>query len=175
MISRYVLDTGALIAAERGKERAARFFRLAHIGRARLVVPLPVVAEWWRGRTDVRDAILGATSVVASVEAAKTAGLALARMRNFDGKVTIDAIVIATAALLDAVVITGDVADFDRLAAHFPGARPPAKRPNRLARKMRPPAKRPNRLAREMLPPAKRPSRLARKMRPPAKPTNRLA
>jgi predicted nucleic acid-binding protein len=121
VIPRYVLDAGALIAAERGKERAARFFRLAHVGRARLVVPLPVVAEWWRGRTDIRDAILGATSVVASVDAAKAAGVALARIRNVDGRMTVDAIVMATAALLDAVVVTGDVADFGRLEAHFPG------------------------------------------------------
>jgi len=121
VIARYVLDTGALIAAERGKERAARFFRLAHVGRARLVVPLPVVAEWWRGRTDVRDAILGAASVVASVDAAKAAGLALAHIRNVDGAMTVDAIVMATAALLDAVVVTADVADFRLLAAHFPG------------------------------------------------------
>jgi predicted nucleic acid-binding protein len=121
VIPRYVLDTGALIAAERGKERAARFFRLAHIGRARLVVPLPVVAEWWRGRTDLRDSILAATSVVASVDAAKAAGVALAHIGNVDGTVTVDAIVLATAALLAAVVVTGDVADFSRLAGHFPG------------------------------------------------------
>jgi predicted nucleic acid-binding protein len=121
VIPRYVLDTGALVAAERGKERAARFLRLAHIGRARLFVPLPVVAEWWRGRTDIRDALLGATSVVASVEAAKAAGLALARIKDVDAKLTVDAIVIATAAILDAVVVTGDVADFIRLGAHFPG------------------------------------------------------
>ena len=121
MIPRYVLDTGALIAAERGKGRAARFFRLAHIGRARLVVPLPVVAEWWRGRTDVRDAILGAATIVASIDAVKAAGLALAHIRSADGRMTIDAIVMATAALLDAVVVTADVADFGRLAMHFPG------------------------------------------------------
>jgi predicted nucleic acid-binding protein len=121
VIPRFVLDTGALIAAERGKERAARFFRLAHVGRARLLVPLPVVAEWWRGRMDVRDTILGATSIVASVDAAKAAGLALAQIRNVDGRMTVDAIVMATAALLDAVVVTGDVADFGRLAAYFPG------------------------------------------------------
>jgi predicted nucleic acid-binding protein len=116
-----VLDTGALIAAERGKDRATRFFRLAHVGRARLIVPFPVIAEWWRGRSDLRDAILGATSVVASIDAAKAAGLALARIRRVDGRMTIDAIVMATAALLDAVVVTGDIADFDRLATHFPG------------------------------------------------------
>jgi len=121
VIMTYVLDTGALISAERGKERAARFFRLADIGRARLVVPLPVVAEWWRGRSDARDTILAATRVVASVDAAKAAGIALARLKNVDGKLTIDALVMATAALLDAVVVTGDPGDFERLGAHFPG------------------------------------------------------
>ncbi len=122
MIPTYVLDTGALIAAERGKERAARFFRLAHIGRARLVVPLPVIAEWWRGRTDARDHLLAATRIVASVDAAKAAGIALGRLKDVDSKLTVDAVVMATAALLDAVVVTGDRRDFDRLGAHFPGA-----------------------------------------------------
>jgi len=117
----YVLDTGALVSAERGKERAVRFFRLAHIGRARLIVPLPVVAEWWRGRSDRREAILASTRVVASVEAAKAAGSALARMKDADASLTIDALVMATAALLDAVVVTGDRVDLERLGAHFPG------------------------------------------------------
>jgi predicted nucleic acid-binding protein len=121
VITTYVLDTGALVSAERGKERAARFFRLAQIGRAHLVVPLPVVAEWWRGRTDVREAVLAATRVVASVDAAKTAGVALARLKGVDAKLTVDALVMATAALLDAVVVTGDAGDFERLGAHFPG------------------------------------------------------
>ena len=75
MIARYVFDSGALIAAERGKERAARFLRLVRIGRARVLVPLPVIAEWWRGRTDAREEILASTQVVASLEAAKAAGL----------------------------------------------------------------------------------------------------
>lgn len=121
MTPRYVLDTGALIAAERGKERAARFLRLAHIGAARLVVPLPVIAEWWRGRTDQREEILGATEVVASVEITKAAGIALARAKDVDSRLTVDAIVIATAAILGAAIVTSDPKDFDRLAAHFPG------------------------------------------------------
>ena len=33
----------------------------------------------------------------------------------------VDAMVMATAALMDAVVVTGDVEDFDRLSQHFPG------------------------------------------------------
>ncbi|HEY2516866.1 MAG TPA: PIN domain-containing protein [Polyangiaceae bacterium] len=121
MIATFVLDTGALVSAERGKERVARFFRLAHIGRAQLVVPLPVVAEWWRGRTDAREAVLAATRIVASLEAAKAAGLALAKLKGVDANLTIDAVVMATAALLDAVVVTGDPSDFERLGAHFPG------------------------------------------------------
>ena len=120
MIPKYVLDSGALISAERGKERASRFFRLASIGRARLVVPLPVIAEWWRGRTDARDGILSATQVVASIAAAQAAGVALARMKDVDAAKTIDAFVMATAALLDAIVVTGDPADFAALAPHFP-------------------------------------------------------
>ena len=117
----YVFDTGALIAAERGKERAARFLRLVRIGRARILVPLPVVAEWWRGRTDAREEILAATRVVATVEIAQTAGVALAQTKDVHAGVTIDAIVMATAALLDAIVVTGDPRDFERLSAHFPG------------------------------------------------------
>ena len=121
MIARYVFDSGALIAAERGKERAARFLRLVRIGRARVLVPLPVIAEWWRGRTDAREEILASTQVVASLEAAKAAGVALARMKRVDAKLTIDAIVMATAALTDAIVVTGDASDFDVLASHFVG------------------------------------------------------
>lgn len=118
---RYVFDAGALIAAERGKERARRFLRLVRLGRARILVPLPVIAAWWRGRSDTRAEILAATEVVASVDAAKAAGVALARAKGVDAGLTIDAIVLATAALADGIVVTGDAADFERLAAHFPG------------------------------------------------------
>ncbi|MEO8903853.1 MAG: PIN domain-containing protein [Polyangiaceae bacterium] len=116
-----MFDTGALIAAERGKERAARFLRLVRIGQARILVPLPVIAEWWRGRTDAREEILAASQVVASVEVAKAAGVALARLKDVDAKLTVDAIVMATAALMDAVVVTGDPRDFERLATQFSG------------------------------------------------------
>lgn len=121
MTLKYVFDTGALISAERGKERAARFLRLVRIGRAHIVIPLPVIAEWWRGRTQAREEILAAGQIVASLEAVQAAGVALARVKDVDSALTIDAIVMATAALLDAVVVTGDPDDFDRLAPHFPG------------------------------------------------------
>jgi predicted nucleic acid-binding protein len=119
VIPHYVFDTGALIALERGKPRAARFLQLVRIGRARIIVPLPVIAEWWRGRTDVRDEILASTEVVASLDAVKAAGVALGRLKGIDAKLTIDAIVIATAALAGAIVVTGDARDFAALALHF--------------------------------------------------------
>jgi hypothetical protein len=59
--------------------------------------------------------------VVASLEASKAAGVALGRVRDVNAKLTIDAIVIATAALADAMVVTGDPKDFDQLAPQFPG------------------------------------------------------
>jgi predicted nucleic acid-binding protein len=121
MIPTFVFDTGAMIAAERGKPRAARFLGLVRSGRARIVVPLPVIAEWWRGRTDAREEILDATRIVGSVDIMKAAGLALARAKDVDARLTIDAIVIATAAVLDASVVTADAADFERLSRHFPG------------------------------------------------------
>jgi predicted nucleic acid-binding protein len=116
----YVFDTGALIAAERGKERAARFMRLVRLGRARILVPLPVVAEWWRGRTGAREEILAASRVVATVEIAQAAGVAMTRTKDVHAELTIDAIVLATAALLDAIVVTSDPRDFEKLAVHFP-------------------------------------------------------
>lgn len=117
----YVFDTGALISAERGKPRASRFLQLVRMGRGRIIVPLPVIAEWWRGRTDAREEILAATRIVGTVEIMKAAGLALARVRNIDAKLTLDAIVMATAALSNAIVVTGDVRDFEILSRHFPG------------------------------------------------------
>jgi predicted nucleic acid-binding protein len=109
------------MSAERGKDRASRFLKLVQLGRARIVVPLPVIAEWWRGRTDAREEILAATQIVATVEIMKAAGVALARTKHVDAKLSMDAIVMATAALLGAVVVTGDTNDFKQLLHHFSG------------------------------------------------------
>jgi predicted nucleic acid-binding protein len=50
----------------------------------------------------------------------QAAGLALGKSKDVDATITIDAIVMATAALTDAIVVTGDPGDFERLAPHFP-------------------------------------------------------
>jgi hypothetical protein len=80
-----------------------------------------VVGEWWRGRTDVRDAILDSVDVgPLSVTLAKRAGEALAAIR---GATLVDAIVMASAATRGDIVYTSDVDDLEKLRRHFPGVR----------------------------------------------------
>ena len=71
-------DSGALIALERRKERAMKVY--THARNRGLVVATPnvTVAEWWRGRTDRREAVLrGLLVEPASDEVVKLAGVAL--------------------------------------------------------------------------------------------------
>jgi predicted nucleic acid-binding protein len=114
-------DTGALVALERRKERAMKVY--AHAKDRGLVVATPnvTVAEWWRGRTDRREVVLGGLLVEpASDEVVKLAGVALGKVR---GATAIDAIVAAFAAQRSGIVYTGDVTDFDALRAFFPALR----------------------------------------------------
>jgi predicted nucleic acid-binding protein len=115
------LDTGALIAIERRKRRALLLLDSAQQGATSLVAPVPVVTEWWRGRTDVRELILDSVEVAPlSVGVAKAAGEAIATV---PGATAIDAIVMAFAAAHGGLVVTGDVGDLERLRAAFPSVR----------------------------------------------------
>ena len=115
------LDTGALIAIERRKQTGTRLLELAKRRLAILSVPVVVVAEWWRGRTDVRERILDVVNVEPlSLGVAKTAGEALAKVPR---STPVDAIVMAFAASRGDVVFTGDPDDFERLRAFFPAVR----------------------------------------------------
>jgi predicted nucleic acid-binding protein len=115
------LDTGALIAIERRKQRGMQLLDLANERLAVLSVPIPVVAEWWRGRNDMREKILDVIHVEPlSLAVAKAAGEAQARVAR---STTLDAIVMAFAASRGDVVFTGDVHDFERLRSHFPSVR----------------------------------------------------
>lgn len=114
-------DTGMLVALERRKQPAWEVFRRVQERRARITIPAPVIGEWWRGRTDLRDAICRAVRVEPLTDAiAKLAGEALAKVKN---ATTVDAFVMASAALRGDVVYTGDVDDLERLRAFFPGVR----------------------------------------------------
>jgi hypothetical protein len=115
----FTFDTGMLIALERRKRRATDAFR-AIVRRGSLpVVPAVVYAEWWRGRSDVREDILAAVIVEDMPPLCRAAGEALAAVR---GSSLADAVVMASAALRGGgVVYTGDVDDLRKLQRHFPG------------------------------------------------------
>lgn len=115
------LDTGALVALERRHDRALRLLRAAVARRRRVTVPVAVIAEWWRGRTDIREEIRRSVLVEAMDEAlARAAGEAIAEVR---GATIVDAVVMASAARRGDTVLTGDLDDLAKLAAHFPTVR----------------------------------------------------
>lgn len=114
-------DTGALIALERRRQRMARVLAAAVADGLIVTVPAVVISEWWRGRTDVRDAVLRGVRVEPTdLELAQLAGEALAAVR---GATTVDAIVMASAARRGDSVYTSDFEDLERLRAYFPTVR----------------------------------------------------
>ena len=115
------LDTGVLVALERRKQAAWNLLHRLQERGTPITVPAPVIGEWWRGRTDLREDICLAVRIEPlSASVARLAGEALAHVKR---ATTIDAFVMASAALRGDVVYTGDVADLERLRAFFPGVR----------------------------------------------------
>jgi hypothetical protein len=114
-------DTGMLIALERRKQRAWAIYRRLRERRAPVTIPTPVVGEWWRGRTDLREAIcLSAYVEPLSIAIARLAGNALAAV---PGAQIIDAFVMSSASLRGDIVFTSDFEDLERLRVFFPGVR----------------------------------------------------
>jgi predicted nucleic acid-binding protein len=114
-------DTGAIIALERRKERAMKVY--SHAKERGFVVATPnvTVADWWRGRTDRREAVWRGLLVEPTAnETMRLAGLALGKVR---GATTIDAIVAAFAVQRTGILYTGAVDDFRALGAFFPALR----------------------------------------------------
>ena len=121
------LDTSALIALEKKRKGMGEVVRVAADAGVRITAPANAVAEWWRGRTDRRDYVLGFV-VVQDVDAkiAKLAGEALASLKNdveVNAKLTIDATVMATAALYGPNLFTGDHDDMDLFHGFFPAVK----------------------------------------------------
>jgi predicted nucleic acid-binding protein len=114
-------DTGALIALERRRQRMRDIFEHALATDQPITVPACVVGEWWRGRTDVREAILESVDVEPLTEAlARLAGEALGSVK---GATLVDAVVMVSAASRGDIVYSSDVDDLERLRRHFPGVR----------------------------------------------------
>lgn len=108
-------DTGFLIGLERNKDRALGV--LSKLGRQRVTVPVAVVAEWWRGSHRQRHVLRLVDAEQMTTELAKRAGVAVATV---PGATTIDAIVMASAAMRGDVVYTSDFGDLERLRLeHF--------------------------------------------------------
>jgi predicted nucleic acid-binding protein len=114
-------DTGALIALERRKERAMKVYTHARDRGLLVATPNVTLAEWWRGRSDRREAVLRGLLVEPASDAVmKLAGVAMGKVR---GTTVIDAIVAAFAVERTGIVYTGDVSDFEALGEFFPALR----------------------------------------------------
>ena len=126
-MSGVTFDTGAFISVERRSERARKVYERLREQDVLITAPLPVIGEWWRGRTDWRERILASVKVESlTLDMVKRAGEALAHVpatRKGRGPGIVDAIVMASAASRGDVVYTSDVVDLERLQACFPGVR----------------------------------------------------
>lgn len=110
-----VYDAGALVAADKGERSLWAEFAVAVAERRPIVVPTPVLTQVWRGwRGQARLAkLLGGCRVVSPDESlAKQAGVLLGRSKTSDA---VDAIVVATAVVLHAAIVTSDVGDITQL------------------------------------------------------------
>lgn len=120
-MSPLTFDTGALIALERNRFRMLSVVRTARVDHLPIIVPGVCVAEWWRGRTDLRERLLQSFVVEhTDEELVRLAGEALAAVRQAS---CIDALVMATAARHGSVVFTSDVGDLMQLQRFFPAVR----------------------------------------------------
>ena len=115
------LDTGALIALERGAKRMRVQVRIASETGTRITVPAPVLIEWWRaGFSRRHDDILAPMHIEpTTARIAKAAGTALTMIQAS----VVDAAVMASAALRGDAVFTSDLEDLTKLQAHFPNVR----------------------------------------------------
>jgi len=115
------LDSGALIALERGERRMRLVMQRADQRGLSITVPAVVLSEWWRGGTGRQRAILESVDVEPTWEhICKLAGEAIA---DLPGATVVDAIVMASAAQRGDIVYTSDFEDLDRLSTHFRGVR----------------------------------------------------
>jgi predicted nucleic acid-binding protein len=126
-----VFDTGALIALERRDAMMSKRIMFIRESKGSVIVPAPVLGEWWKGRSDWREKILS-SMIVQPLDAplAKTAGEATAKVR---GATLIDAVVMASAARAGATVYTSDYDDLARLQSFFPSVRVLSVRPRGAA------------------------------------------
>ena len=114
-------DTGALIALESRRQRMREVLERALARDQPITVPADVLAEWWRGRNDLRELILQSLEVEPLTESlAKLAGEAVAAVR---GATSVDRsasswLPLPRAWLLGPTRVTSPI--LDKLRAYFP-------------------------------------------------------
>jgi predicted nucleic acid-binding protein len=115
------LDTGALIAIERGDRRMQALLDEAHLAGAHLTIPAGVLAQAWRGTP--RQARLARllslpTVTVAPLDesTAKAAGVLCGRAGTAD---VVDASVVLAGRLNRHTVVTSDPDDLRRIDPHL--------------------------------------------------------
>jgi len=109
------LDSGALIAAEKGDRRFWALWKEALDRGAVVTVPAVVVAQVWRGQSAVIARVLQGCEVEElTEERAKRIGRLLAASRTPD---VVDASVVVGAAARRDAVVTSDRRDIERLVS----------------------------------------------------------
>jgi predicted nucleic acid-binding protein len=112
-----VLDAGVLIAHERGERSPAAWLDRAAREAVDIAVAAPTIAEVWRdGSRQARLArLLNVCRIIdCDRELARSGGEIMARANSRD---TLDAIVVAAAALVGGAVLTDDLSDLAPLGA----------------------------------------------------------
>jgi predicted nucleic acid-binding protein len=110
-----VYDAGALLAAERRDVAVALLHQRAVRTGVRPIVPAAVLAQAWRGgpRPGLSLLLKGCLILPVDEHLARAAGTACGRARTSD---VVDALVVVTAARLDATILTSDPDDLHHLA-----------------------------------------------------------
>ena len=122
MAAGLTLDTGALIALERRDRRMVAALAAAQRDDLSVVVPAPVLVEWFHGKPKRINEVLDAVQVEDLTERiARIAGEALIGLPGCVG--VVDAVVMASAAQRGDYVYTSDLPDLQHLQGPFPGVR----------------------------------------------------
>lgn len=100
------LDTGALIAADKGERGIWRYFKEAVARGARVTVPAPALAQAWRGNSpQVARLLAGCEVEVLDEVRAKRTGELLAKARRSD---VVDAVAVLGALARGDAILTSD-------------------------------------------------------------------
>jgi len=113
------LDTGALIALERGRHRVDHLVRVEQRRGEDVTIPAPVLAQFWRGgwiSVELRTILDEVTIEPTTRPLAQRAGELLGQTDTSD---VVDAIVACGAAARGDVILTSDPEDLQRLTARL--------------------------------------------------------